>query len=216
MSLSSLRNSDAQLLTVNDFYFNTLNTNALNTNAFSTGTSTVTTETVESLSATTATIGTSNVTTETVGTLTATKLNGITNPFIPSSTSTSYSPVMYFGGANVGWAFSSTGQYQQIGGVVFFGCSINVTTKGSSTGELAISLPVLPSSALPISITSCNYFPVQDTTFTTATIISASVAVGSATMNLSWQSTSGTVSFLSSTNILASAIVNLSGFYFVA
>jgi hypothetical protein len=123
---------------------------------------------------------------------------------------------MYFGGANVGWVFSSTGHYQQIGGVIFFACSITVTTKGSSSGELAISLPVLPSSALPISITSCNYFPVQDTTFTSATIISAAVAIGSSTMNLSWQGSTGTVSFLNASNILASAIVNLSGFYFVA
>lgn len=55
----------------------------------------------------------------------------------------SFTPTLSFGGASVGITYNSGapqyGKYTKIGNVVFFQCGFSLTSKGSSTGQAAIS-----------------------------------------------------------------------------
>lgn len=54
-----------------------------------------------------------------------------------------YTPVLSFGNASVGITYSTQlGEYTQIGNLVFLTVQIVLTSKGSSTGNAGISLPV--------------------------------------------------------------------------
>lgn len=56
---------------------------------------------------------------------------------------TTYSPVLTFGGGSTGITYSTqTGEYTQIGNIVYFTAFLILTSKGSSTGSAAISIPV--------------------------------------------------------------------------
>lgn len=60
---------------------------------------------------------------------------------------TTYTPVLSFGGGTTGITYSTqTGNYQQIGNLVFVAISIVLTSKGSSTGNASITMPVTPNS----------------------------------------------------------------------
>lgn len=56
---------------------------------------------------------------------------------------TTYTPVLSFGGGSTGIVYTiQNGEYTQIGNMVIFGFSITTSSKGSSTGVTAVSLPV--------------------------------------------------------------------------
>ncbi len=60
---------------------------------------------------------------------------------------TTYTPVLSFGGASVGITYSNqVGHYQQVGNLVFVAADISLSSKGSSTGNASITLPVAPNS----------------------------------------------------------------------
>lgn len=80
------------------------------------------------------------LTTPTIGVATATSVNfggGALSVYIPR---TAWTPVLAFGGASVGITYSQqVGWYIQIGDLVYFGLSITLTSKGSSSGNATIT-----------------------------------------------------------------------------
>jgi hypothetical protein len=60
-----------------------------------------------------------------------------------------WTPVITFGGANVGMAATNTGKYTKIGNTVTVTTAISISTKGSSTGNAVISgLPFGPTTTV--------------------------------------------------------------------
>lgn len=71
---------------------------------------------------------------------------------------TTYTPVLSFGGASTGITYSAQdGKYTQIGNVVYCSVHIQLSSKGSSTGLAAITLPVA-TSAGPLACFNANLF----------------------------------------------------------
>lgn len=105
---------------------------------------------------------------------------------------TNWVPVLTFGNASVGITYSvQTGKYSQIGNVVFFAFQITLTSKGSSTGNAAVT-------GLPIA--SIGQF--QDYVISTSFVTFASgYLIG--------QIASGTQAVLLRNNKTAAAIIDL-------
>lgn len=75
---------------------------------------------------------------------------------------TTYVPTISFGGASVGVTYSSQiGYYTRVANLVFFSAYILLTSKGSSTGNASILLPLTPSATyiqvLPATLAEVNY-----------------------------------------------------------
>jgi hypothetical protein len=73
-----------------------------------------------------------------------------------------YTPTISFGGASVGVTYSSQiGYYTRVGNLVFFSAYIILISKGTSTGNASISMPITPSSTyiqvLPATLASVDY-----------------------------------------------------------
>lgn len=74
------------------------------------------------------------------------QVNANVPAIVPISTAiTAWTPVLSFGGGTTGIAYGTqNGQYVQVGSIVHFVCTIALTSKGSSTGVMAVGgLPFL-------------------------------------------------------------------------
>lgn len=121
--------------------------------------------------------------------------------------STSWTPVLAFGGASVGITYSvQTGTYARIGSIVFFNCSITLTNKGSSTGTVSIgTLPVTPATNAQIAI----YY--DNLTFA-GTQLSGQANV-SAAININIFSSGVVTAPLTDANLANNSVIRLSGCY---
>lgn len=75
---------------------------------------------------------------------------------------TTYVPTISFGGASVGVTYSSQiGYYTRIANFVFVSAYIVLTSKGTSTGEASILMPITPSATytqvLPATLAQVDY-----------------------------------------------------------
>jgi len=73
-----------------------------------------------------------------------------------------WTPIVTFGGASVGITYQAQiGTYQRIGNLIYFNLYVNLTNKGTSVGNFAVSLP-LPiasgSTPVPYSQNGITYF----------------------------------------------------------
>jgi len=101
-----------------------------------------------------------------VATVLANAAAGDTSGGIPGHVTSTYTPVLTFGGGSTGITYAAqSGWYTRIGNVCFVAVKIALTNKGSSTGAANVTLPfsgrTSPSqmfSALPINITFANHF----------------------------------------------------------
>src|SRR5260221_129364 len=66
----------------------------------------------------------------------------------------SFTPGLAFGGASTGITYTTqTGAYTQIGNIVFFSMIINLSSKGTATGNATITgLPVAPGGFAPRAV----------------------------------------------------------------
>lgn len=127
---------------------------------------------------------------------------------------TTWIPGIAFGGGSTGITYTTqTGQYSQVGNVVYFQCNIVLSNKGSSTGVATITgLPVTTSASSSdnaVSINNC-----ANITQSPNHVLSAEFASAGTSMNLVQTNISGTISNLSDTNFNNTSQLKFSGFYF--
>lgn len=106
--------------------------------------------------------------TSTLATTTPTVTSGLTfdgtNIIETYVGATSYTPAITFGGGNTGLKYNSrTGYYVVIGDICYVSIRINVLNKGSSTGALRISLPIVE--AVSTWMGSCMIRYITNSTF---------------------------------------------------
>lgn len=151
-----------------------------------------------------------------VATLTGLALGSGTSAFTGVSyvQATTFTPVLQFGGANVGITYSQQyGKYQRVGNCVTFDLSLTLTSKGSSTGIATIT-------GLPV--TSANdganydfFTTILVITAATATYFFADMGGGSITMSLFFGvATTGGFTQLTNTNFANNTVVRIQGLYF--
>lgn len=84
-------------------------------------------------------------------------------------TTTSYTPVLSFGGGTTGITYSQqSGNYVRIGQLVFVSINITLTNKGSSTGNASITLPVAQAQTDYLLTSAQNITYTGNIIFTTA------------------------------------------------
>jgi len=118
-----------------------------------------------------------------------------------------FTPAITFGGAAVGVTYSAqTGTWTRVGGLILFRAQITLTSKGSSTGNLAVtSLPFTASASSPVTL-------FVDFLSGTSGGIQGSVN-GSATTISLYQQATGTSSILTNTNIQDTSQFIITGTY---
>lgn len=132
------------------------------------------------------------------------------------SASTSFTPAVSFGGASVGITYSTQqGYYVRVGPIVHIFIRIVLSSKGSSTGTFAVSLPFTASS----NITEYCLGPI--TAFTIvfpvgATMVSAILNGGTASLNAFSQGPASFTSVLTDTNFGNTTSFDICGSYLLA
>jgi hypothetical protein len=128
---------------------------------------------------------------------------------------TTWTPGIAFGGGTTGITYTTqTGQYSQVGNVVYFQCNIVLSNKGSSTGVATITgLPVTTSASSSDNAVSINNFG-NITLSVTNTLMSAEFSAAGTTLSLQQTNIAGTISSLSDTNFSNTSQIKFSGFYF--
>lgn len=123
-----------------------------------------------------------------------------------------WTPVISFGGASVGITYSrQQGIFIQIGKVVYFAIDIILTSKGSSTGNAAISLP-----STTRNVSNCQYVTsvlAQNLTFTGN--FQGYIPSNSALLEFQSNVSGSTTVFLADTNFANNTEILTNGFYFV-
>lgn len=127
---------------------------------------------------------------------------------------TTWIPGIAFGGGSTGITYTTqTGQYSQVGNVVYFQCNIVLSNKGSSTGVATITgLPVTTSASSSdnaVSINNC-----ANISHSSNHVLSAEFASAGTTMNLVQTNISGTITNLDNTTFNNTSQLKFSGFYF--
>lgn len=128
--------------------------------------------------------------------------------------STTYTPVLAFGGSSVGITYNTqTGIYTQIGNLIFVYAVISLTSAGSSTGNASVSLPI------PVA-NIANYNPVGLLLPITITLSGGfSDAIGQFIQNTSvcnltqYNPTTGAETSMTNANFSNTSSFYLSGFY---
>jgi hypothetical protein len=124
-----------------------------------------------------------------------------------------WTPSITFGGASTGITYSAQyGYYTKIGNVVYYYCSIQLTSKGSSTGDaLVTGLPFTASSATALFPTG-NLRSVTELTVTAPSYATATRS--NSTINL-LDNLLGTQQAITNSNFSNNTEFNVTGFYFV-
>lgn len=126
-----------------------------------------------------------------------------------------YTPVLQFGGASVGIAYTTrVGNYTQIGNVVYFVFDILLSSKGSSTGTASfIGLPfTIGAKSVNMSIAINDHSNITITGFLNMYAQPAAATTG---MNFAVSGVTGATSNMSDVNFTATSEITFSGFYFI-
>jgi hypothetical protein len=124
----------------------------------------------------------------------------------------SYTPILSFGGASTGITYNTQiGQYQTKGNTCFFNIQIALSSKGSSSGAAAISLPTAVNSSVATSAFSIPYYNAIATTASSIT----GVAQASQTVFTLNSITAGLVASITDSGFTNSSLLVVSGFYYV-
>jgi hypothetical protein len=126
-----------------------------------------------------------------------------------------FTPVLSFGGNSVGITYTrQLGRYTKIGRAVFIEIEILLSSKGTSTGEAAITgLPFPTRGAAPYEILNCE--------FSNLTIPSEAITVnfladtGNILSGPRYTKNNGYTSVMNDTNFAASTNIRITGFYTV-
>lgn len=133
------------------------------------------------------------------------------NGTMSNYTEGTFTPELRFGGNNVDMTYSSrSGKYTRIGNIVTISISINLSSKGSSTGDATIPLPITPS-------TSVASVPIRVNSMTSGvgdTYLQALVFSGGSNINLGKIAT-GANSSLTDSDFSGSSSINFTMTYFV-
>lgn len=126
---------------------------------------------------------------------------------------TSYTPVLAFGGASTGITYGTQiGRYTQIGNMVTFSFDITLTSKGSSTGNATVSLPVAAAAAMP----TVEIFLLALTITTTGTYTSLDIsASGTTGLVVQVAATTGTAAAVADTAFNNTSVLRGTGSYWV-
>jgi len=117
-----------------------------------------------------------------------------------------YTPVVAFGGGSTGITYASQdGEYTKIGDLVFFRAFVQLTSKGTDTGDLTITLP---SGVFPTSITAISVGTVFNMTSPIGAIYAAVQPAG--TVSLKKETGTGNVTMTNS-DVANSLYVVVSG-----
>jgi len=145
------------------------------------------------------------------GVATALAANVVGSGGIALDTDTTWTPVLSFGGASVGITYTTQlGHYTRIGNVVTFTLQLLLSNKGSSTGIVAISLPVAQRAGT--AFTSFSIIP--GFTYTVPTIV-AYGSPGAAVIGIQTYSVTGVAATLTDTNFSNTSLIIISGSYLV-
>jgi hypothetical protein len=128
--------------------------------------------------------------------------------------STSWTPVLAFGGGSTGITYSTqAGTYQQVGNIVWVSATLVLTSKGSSTGSATIT--GLPVAAVAGSLVNVGSIENATTTLPGGTsYFTCEITSGGNSISLSAFGSSA-ASALADTNFANSSIIRLCAFYFV-
>ena len=121
-----------------------------------------------------------------------------------------WTPILKFGGGNVGQSGTFYGYYTKIGNLVTANCHIALTGKGTSTGDAKIA--GLPFTSSP---TTGAYSPalLRYNGVSFADVPSAFLPLSATTVNLEETTNSGTVTTLTNTNFIGAANIMMSIVY---
>lgn len=131
-------------------------------------------------------------------------------------TTTSWTPVLNFGGATTGITYSTqVGRYVRIGSLVFYQLNLILSSKGTATG--AATITGLPFTILNTSGTSCfttaGYWVSISFTANYHTV-NIQPSVGTTTLTLLQAGDNTGLAFLADTNVANTSQIQASGFYF--
>lgn len=177
--------------------------------------------------------GTSNVTQLAVG-ATGTVLTGVTGAdpaFSATPTLTSvtfgsgtalsvyqqgtWTPILNFGGLTTGITYAGqTGQYSQIGNMVFFSYIINLSSKGSATGAATITGLPVTSGGGNVAVHNMDAFSITYTALYTSVL--AFINSGGTTISLSQNGSAQIPTSLLDTSFANNSRVYATGFYFTS
>jgi len=128
------------------------------------------------------------------------------------TTSTSWTPVLQFGGGSTGITYSTQlGRYIQIGNLVYIQISMVLTNKGSSTGAATIAISGPPAAGGTISIVPLAW-RVQTLTFSTMPVIT----ISGSSIIFEQVATGGAASALQDTDFANTTNIQFAGCYLVA
>ncbi len=123
----------------------------------------------------------------------------------------SWTPAIKFGGASVGVTYNvQVGQYTQIGNVVHFNCDIQLSSKGSSTGNVSIT-------GLPVNSGSECDIPIGYMANTTLTALYTNIFAqinGSGTFAIYQVGSGQAVTALTDVQCANSTVISFTGIYF--
>lgn len=129
-----------------------------------------------------------------------------------NSESGTYTPTLSFSGGNTGITYSvNNGTYYKTGKLITFSLNIILTSKGTDTGTIRLSLPFVSTSTADYRAALTVF--VADTTHNGH--IQSVVANSSSVVNLNSISTTGTTITLTDANITNTSTLRVSGSYLV-
>ena len=125
-----------------------------------------------------------------------------------------FTPVLQFGGASVGITYASqVGAYQRNGNIVTFSLTMNLTSKGSSTGQASIAGLPIPSVFKNNTGNQAPVITFVNLTYTSGQPIYAFIS-GSSISSIGQSTVGGANTQLSDTAFANNTSLSISGFYF--
>ena len=133
--------------------------------------------------------------------------DGGTNNLSSYTQSTSFTPAITFGGGSTGITYAAqTGKYTRIGNVITFTLDLELSNKGSSTGNAAIS-------GLPFNSSGISIFTVSASSLTYVGQVNARVPGGSSTISLDSWATTGGRTILTDAAFVNATFIQITGSY---
>lgn len=133
-----------------------------------------------------------------VATALGVNLNNSSSNGLATTSYNTYTPVLAFGGSSTGITYNSAfGNYVTIGSLCIVNIGINLSNKGSSTGNATISLPVVAGS---ISNTQNIAINVVQQLIYTGTMIGGTIAAAGSVVTLNQSTTTSNIATLTDAN----------------
>ncbi len=124
-----------------------------------------------------------------------------------------FTPTVSFGGASVGITYASNvGTFVGIGNLVYVDMYVQLSNKGSSTGNVSVSLPIVSSNTS--QSVSSNFIASAITLPGTTTMMTAQFAKNSASFGIfGWRAGGSEITILTNANFANNSSFNFSGVY---